>query len=36
MMVKVEGQVQTEVKGLMTTVSGTGMVTAKGGITMIN
>ena len=36
MMVKIEGQVQTEVKGLMTTVKGTAMLTAKGGITMIN
>ncbi|MGV8986892.1 MAG: type VI secretion system Vgr family protein [Cypionkella sp.] len=36
MMVKVEGKVQTEVKGLMTTVSGDAMLTLKGGITMIN
>jgi len=34
--VKVEGQVQTEVKGVMTTVKGDGMLTVKGSITMIN
>jgi type VI secretion system secreted protein VgrG len=36
MMVKVEGQIMTEVKGLMTTVNGSAMLTLKGGITMIN
>jgi type VI secretion system secreted protein VgrG len=36
MMVKIEGQISTEVKGMMTQVSGDGMLTAKGGITMIN
>ncbi|MCI0461364.1 MAG: type VI secretion system tip protein VgrG [Gemmataceae bacterium] len=36
MLVSIEGQVQTEVKGLMTTVKGDAMLTAKGGITMIN
>ena len=36
MMVSVEGQVQTEVKAPMTTVNGDGMLTLKGGITMIN
>jgi type VI secretion system secreted protein VgrG len=36
MMLKLDGQVQTEVKGVMTTVKGDGMLTVKGGITMIN
>lgn len=36
MMVKVEGQIMTEVKGLMTKVNGDAMLQAKGGITMIN
>jgi type VI secretion system secreted protein VgrG len=36
MLISIEGQVQTEVKGLMTTVKGDAMLTAKGGITMIN
>jgi len=36
MMLKLEGQIQTEVKGAMTTVKGDGMLTVKGGITMIN
>jgi len=36
MMLKLEGQIQTEVKGVMTTVKGDGMLTVKGGITMIN
>ncbi len=36
MMVTIEGQITTEVKGLMTTVKGDAMLTAKGGITMIN
>jgi type VI secretion system secreted protein VgrG len=35
-MIKIEGQVQTSVKGLMTDVSGSAMLTLKGGITMIN
>jgi type VI secretion system secreted protein VgrG len=35
-MIKIEGQVQTEVKGLMTTVNGSAMLTVKGAITMIN
>jgi type VI secretion system secreted protein VgrG len=34
--VKVEGQVMAEMKGVMTTVKGDGMLTVKGGITMIN
>ena len=34
-MIKVEGQVQTEVKGLMVQVSGDAMLQAKGAITMI-
>ncbi len=36
MMIKIQGTVQTDVKGLMTTVSGDAMLTAKGGIVMIN
>jgi type VI secretion system secreted protein VgrG len=36
MTIKVEGQIQTEVKGLITSVSGDAMTTIKGGITMIN
>jgi type VI secretion system secreted protein VgrG len=36
MMIKIEGQVQTEVKGLMTQVNGDAMLQVKGGITMIN
>jgi type VI secretion system secreted protein VgrG len=36
MMLKLEGKVQTELKGVMTTVKGDGMLTVKGGITMIN
>lgn len=36
MMVKIEGQMMTQVKGMMTQVNGDAMLTAKGGITMIN
>jgi type VI secretion system secreted protein VgrG len=36
MMVKVEGQVQAQVKAPMTQVNGDGMLMLKGGITMIN
>ncbi len=36
MTVKVDAQIQAEVKGLMTTVKGDAMLQAKGGITMIN
>ncbi len=36
MMIKIEGQIQTEVKGMMMQVSGDAMLMAKGGITMIN
>jgi type VI secretion system secreted protein VgrG len=36
LMIKIEGQLMTEVKGLMTKVDGTAMLMAKGGITMIN
>ena len=36
MMVKVEGSAMAEVKSPMTTVKGDGMLTLKGGITMIN
>jgi type VI secretion system secreted protein VgrG len=36
LMLKLDGQVQTEVKGVMTTVKGDGMLTVKGGIAMIN
>lgn len=35
MMIKIEGQVQTEVKGLMTQVSGSAMLQLSGGIIMI-
>jgi type VI secretion system secreted protein VgrG len=35
MMIKVEGQITTDVKGLMTTVNGSAMLKAGGGITMI-
>jgi len=36
MMIKIEGQVQTEVKGLITQISADAMLQAKGAITMIN
>lgn len=36
MMIKVEGQIQTQVKGLMTDVSADAMLMVKGAITMIN
>ena len=36
MKISIEGQLQTDVKGLMTTVSGDAMLTLKGGIVMIN
>lgn len=36
MVVKIEGSVSTDIKGLMTTVKGDAMLTVKGGITMIN
>ena len=36
MMVKIEGTVSVDVKAVMTTVKGDGMVTIKGGIVMIN
>jgi type VI secretion system secreted protein VgrG len=36
MMVNVEGSATTEIKSPMTTVKGDGMLTVKGGITMIN
>ncbi len=36
MMIKIEGQIMTDVKGLMTTVQGSAMATIKGGILMIN
>jgi len=36
MMLKLEGKMQTELKGVMTTVKGDGMLTVKGGIAMIN
>jgi type VI secretion system secreted protein VgrG len=36
MMIKIEGQVQTEVKGLITQISADAMLAAKGAITMIN
>ena len=36
MMISIAGQIQTEVKAVMTSVSGDAMLTLKGGITMIN
>lgn len=36
MTISIEGQMKTDVKGLMTTVSGDAMLTVKGGIVMIN
>ncbi len=36
MMIKIQGQVQTQVQGLMVQVSGDAMTQIKGGITMIN
>ncbi|HEV3022674.1 MAG TPA: type VI secretion system tip protein TssI/VgrG, partial [Pirellulales bacterium] len=36
MMVQIEGQVQLEAKATMTSIKGDGMLTLKGGITMIN
>ena len=36
MMLKLEGQIQTELKGVMTTVQGSAMLTVKGGVAMIN
>jgi type VI secretion system secreted protein VgrG len=36
MMISIQGQVQAEVKAVMTSVSGDAMLTCKGGITMIN
>ena len=36
MMVKIEGQIMTEVKGMMTQIKGDAMLMVKGGITMIN
>jgi len=36
MMLKLEGKVQTELKGVMTTVKGDGMLMVKGGVAMIN
>ncbi len=36
MMIKIEGQIQAEMKSPMTQVNGDGMLTLKGGITMIN
>ena len=36
MNISIEGQLQTEVKGLMTTVSADTMLTAKGAVVMIN
>lgn len=35
MQVKIEGQIQTEIKGTMTTVKADAMLQAKGGVTMI-
>jgi len=36
MMISIAGQIQTEVKAVMTSVGGDAMLTLKGGITMIN
>ena len=36
MMIKIQGQVQTQIQGLMTQVSGDAMLALKGAITMIN
>jgi type VI secretion system secreted protein VgrG len=36
MTIKIQGQIKTEVKGMMTDIKGDGMLTVKGGITMIN
>jgi type VI secretion system secreted protein VgrG len=36
MMIKVQGQIQTQIQGLMVQVSGDAMTQIKGGITMIN
>ena len=36
MMISIQGQIQVEVKGLMTQVTADAMLTAKGGIVMIN
>ncbi|MEO6811369.1 MAG: type VI secretion system tip protein TssI/VgrG [Isosphaeraceae bacterium] len=36
MMIKINGQVQTQVNGLMTQINGNAMLQCKGGITMIN
>jgi type VI secretion system secreted protein VgrG len=36
MMIKVQGQVETQIQGTITQVSGDAMLTCKGGITMIN
>jgi type VI secretion system secreted protein VgrG len=35
MMIKIDGTVMTDVKGLMTTVKGSAMLTLSGGIIMI-
>lgn len=36
MMIKIEGQIETEIKGVMTSIKGDAMLQAQGGITMIN
>ncbi len=36
MMVKIEGQIQTDIKGLITNMTGDAMLKVRGGITMIN
>jgi type VI secretion system secreted protein VgrG len=36
LMIKIEGQTTTDLKGLTTTVSGDAMLTVKGGVVMIN
>jgi type VI secretion system secreted protein VgrG len=36
MMIKIEGQIQVDIQGVMTSIKGTAMLTAQGGIVMIN
>ncbi len=36
MMISIEGQIKTDIKGTMTTVAGDAMLTVKGGVVMIN
>ena len=36
MMIKIQGQIQVDVEGLMTQIKGTAMLQEQGGIVMIN